>query len=643
MTEEKQPGDNEKPAELVKELRAKPLISEILDRLKNELPKDLHYHSAAHTDDVLREVVLFSLLDGLSDREIELLAVAAAYHDAGFIASPVNNESIGARMARAAMEKQGGFTPDEIRLVEHMILDTRLVETSAGLRQVATSPLSKYLLDADLSNFGREDFFDMGELLRKELGFDRNLFLKRTLELLANHDWNAESSRKLRQPKKEENLRKLTELVAKLNASDEQAQSLSQGLERMAFLAKLPLLLNSSLNTRDVIGVSLDHLKLRVGAEAGTVFLLNDSLTELTFWALRGGDNRRLEGQKMPAGKGIVGWVIERQEAVLINDVKSDPRFFAVIDKESGFMTRNMICVPLTVRGETPIGAIQVINKEFGGNFSSEDLLFVEQFASQVTLAIDNAKMYEALEEKNKKIETLDRRKNEMIAVIAHEFRTPLNVIQTSADILFSGMISDDATRKKMNETLVHGVSRLTKLVSQIKNVSLVSTGDLTISPSKVSVEEMIQSTVSEFSEAMRRRKLRMDVSIGNGVGSVRADLALMIIALKNLIANALRFTPDGGTVSIGANKSSGMVELEVKDTGIGIESSQIPLIFEKFYEVKDVMQHSSGEFEFGSGGLGLGLATVKSILGAHGSSIVVDSTPGKGSSFKFCLQIAEG
>ncbi len=363
MTSEESSQPAREPEELVNVLKSKPLISEILARLKSELPKNLHYHSAAHTEDVLHETVLFSMLDGLTDREIELLAVAAAYHDAGFIASPINNESIGARMARAAMEKQGDFSAEEIKLVESMILDTRLVETPTGLKQVASNELSKYLLDADLSNFGREDFFTMGDLLRKELGFDRNLFLQRTLELLSNHSWNVNSSRKLRQAKKDENLRRLNDLVTKLNRSDEHSQALTRGIDRIAFLAKLPLLLNSSLSTREIIGVAVDHLKLRLGAEAGTVFLLNNTLTELTFWAMRGGDGRRLEGQKMPAGRGIVGWVIEKQESVLINDVKSDPRFFAVIDKEGTFLTRNMICVPLTVRGETPIGAIQVINK----------------------------------------------------------------------------------------------------------------------------------------------------------------------------------------------------------------------------------------------------------------------------------------
>ncbi len=188
------------------ELRRHPVISEAFDLLARELPASLRYHALPHTEDVLNEAIQFGVMDGLSARELELLAVAAACHDVGFVDSPACNEPIGAAFARERMEKHGGYTPDEIRLVERMILDTALVPTENGPQQIPSSALSRYLLDADLSNLGREDFFEKGELQRIEIGQDEDLFRKNTLALLTAHQWHTPACRALRQKRKDENL-----------------------------------------------------------------------------------------------------------------------------------------------------------------------------------------------------------------------------------------------------------------------------------------------------------------------------------------------------------------------------------------------------------------------------------------------------
>jgi predicted metal-dependent HD superfamily phosphohydrolase len=193
------------------ELRQHPIVREALALLVRELPVSLLYHAAPHTEDVLDEVVRFAMTDHRGARELELLAIAAACHDVGFITSPVSNEPLGAAFARERMEMHGGFTPEEIVLVERMILDTALVPTAAGPRQIASTELSRYLLDADLSNLGRDDFFDKGELQRKELGQDVEIFKRNTLALLTAHRWLTEAGRTLREERKKENVRLLRE------------------------------------------------------------------------------------------------------------------------------------------------------------------------------------------------------------------------------------------------------------------------------------------------------------------------------------------------------------------------------------------------------------------------------------------------
>jgi predicted metal-dependent HD superfamily phosphohydrolase len=152
-------------------------------------------------------------MDHLPPRQLELLAIAAACHDVGFIRSSGSNEPIGAAFAREHMACHGGYSAEEILLVERMILDTALVETPDGPRQAPSTELSRYLLDADLSNFGRDDFFERGELQRQELGQEPKLFRKNTLALIRAHRWLTPAGQALRQDQKERNVATLESFI----------------------------------------------------------------------------------------------------------------------------------------------------------------------------------------------------------------------------------------------------------------------------------------------------------------------------------------------------------------------------------------------------------------------------------------------
>ena len=155
---------------LLARIRALPIVADALTRLGKGLPSSLCYHSASHTEDVLQEALLFGLHDKLEPRALELIGVAAAYHDLGFLERSTDNETIGARLAGEAMDRFGGFSPDEQQLIKQAILDTQVKMTPEGPRQISNSWLSNYLLDADVSNLGRADFFEKAELVRRELG-----------------------------------------------------------------------------------------------------------------------------------------------------------------------------------------------------------------------------------------------------------------------------------------------------------------------------------------------------------------------------------------------------------------------------------------------------------------------------------------
>jgi signal transduction histidine kinase len=630
------------------EVRARPMIARVLTRLRDDLPKNLFYHAVEHTEDVLAEVVLFALQGQVSPDDLELLAIAAAFHDAGYIERYVDNEVIGARMARAAMEAER-LSGERIAAVERMVLDTRLVRTSAGPRQIATTGLSKYLLDADLSNFGRADFFDKGELQRRELGIDRERFLRRTFALISSHSWQTDAARTLRQPTKEENLRKLGGLLqSSIEVITAGRPGSTISTERLAFLARLPLLLNSSLDTRMVLTVGLRHLKESLEAEAATIFTLNESKTELTFWALEGGAGEALAGRKMSARKGIVGWVIDHEEAVLVENAQTDQRFFAAIDQEAEFQTRSVLCAPLVVRGDSVIGAIQVLNRQGGGTFNGNDLMFLEQFSHQVALALDNAALFERINERTVALERVERERANALTVLAHEVRVPLNIIQTAAELLAGETPVDEAIRRSVFETFERGVQQLSHIVAELAAATNVAWRGGAVAAqdavrSMVEVARLVHEVRRFFQPICIARQLALTVHTGEEPIKVQGDAGLLFVALKNLVSNAVRFTPDGGAIDITVRSFAGLVDVAVRDSGVGISPEQHRAVFERFFEVGSRTPRGAEGHAHGAVGLGLGLSTAQTIARQHGGSIEIASEPGHGSVFTLRLPGGDG
>jgi len=185
------------------EIKAEPLVTETVQRLVSSLDPTLYYHSPDHTKDVLRQSMELAREDALDSRDVLLLAIAAAFHDAGFLEQRPKNEPIGAQMAVQAMAESGRFTESEQQLVEQMILDTQLV--MEGPAQISNSRLSPWLLDADLANLGREDFWQQTELLAKELNMDMASMMPMTRALMQRHDWQSPAGKRLFEHKKASN------------------------------------------------------------------------------------------------------------------------------------------------------------------------------------------------------------------------------------------------------------------------------------------------------------------------------------------------------------------------------------------------------------------------------------------------------
>ena len=183
---------------------AQPLISNLLSKMDSELDKSLTYHCYAHTLDVMQQALALAELDNLNEHDRLLLMIAAAFHDAGFLLQRPKNEPIGAEMAREAMLASNEFSVEEQEMVWQMIMDTQL--NAEGPAQTARTNLSPWLLDADLANLGRDDFWHQTTLLSQEMQIRIEEMFPFTHTLMARHGWLSPAGQLLFSEKKQQNM-----------------------------------------------------------------------------------------------------------------------------------------------------------------------------------------------------------------------------------------------------------------------------------------------------------------------------------------------------------------------------------------------------------------------------------------------------
>ncbi len=182
-------------------------LQNVLVRLENELDPALYYHNILHTRDVIKEATRLAREDKCSVRDQHLVLIAAAFHDVGFLTTRKGHEEEGALYVIQCLEAEGCFSAEEILLVAQMIRDTCLVPRGQTMIQVCRSPLSAYILDADLANFGRSDFREKTELVRRELSLPvTKAFYEGVTRLVAAHQWQSRPAREQWAKEQENNL-----------------------------------------------------------------------------------------------------------------------------------------------------------------------------------------------------------------------------------------------------------------------------------------------------------------------------------------------------------------------------------------------------------------------------------------------------
>ncbi len=295
---------------------------------------------------------------------------------------------------------------------------------------------------------------------------------------------------------------------------------------------------------------------------------------------------------------------------------------------------RSLLAVPL-LRENHILGGLAV-NRKRAGAFDPQVIELLKTFATQSALAIQNARLFREIELKSRELETASRHKSEFLANMSHELRTPLNAIIGFSGVLAERMFGE--VNEKQAEYLadiLESGRHLLSLINDILDLSKIEAGRMELEPSDFDLPTAIDNTLTLVRERALRRTITLGRTVDDRLGMIHGDERKVKQVLLNLLSNALKFTPEGGQISVRAEMRDGTAEISVTDTGVGIAPEDQEAVFEEFRQVGSAAKKAEGT--------GLGLAISRKFIELHGGRISVTSQVGSGSTFTFWLPLAFG
>jgi PAS domain S-box-containing protein len=371
----------------------------------------------------------------------------------------------------------------------------------------------------------------------------------------------------------------------------------------------------------------------------------------------------RVTWDDSPHGNGPTGTAIKTHTTC--QETVDAPRFgpWSAEAKKRGYLAS--LAVPLLYAHDTCVGVLNFYSGQ-AGYFTVDRVKLCQIFANQAAIAVENARLIEGLEEtvlertrkikdanrelrhlnrelelRRQEAEAANRTKSDFLANMSHELRTPLNAIIGFSDLMVRGMAGPLAGDQKeyLGDILGSG-QHLLSLINDILDLSKVEAGKMEFEPAEFDLADLVGSSLSLFREKALKHGIRLAAQTAAGAIRVYGDERRIKQVVFNLVSNAMKFTPDGGSVSVRTKaveiNGEDHAEISVADTGIGMTLEEQRQLFQPFRQLGD---HLTKRHE----GTGLGLALCKKFVEAHSGSIAVESAPGHGSTFTVRLPLRAG
>jgi signal transduction histidine kinase len=413
-------------------------------------------------------------------------------------------------------------------------------------------------------------------------------------------------------------------------------RDLARSVEELQALGEVGRAVSSTLDLETVLATIVSQASQLSGTDGGAIYEYDEVSEE---FQLRATQNLAMEfvdllrSTRIRKGEGAVGRVAVTLEPTQIPDIERDPTYQSRLKAAAlreGYHA--LLAVPL-LREQRIIGAL-VVNRRTPGQFAPEVTELVRTFAAQSALAIQNARLFQELEEKSRQLEVADRHKSEFLASMSHELRTPLNAVIGFSEVLLDRMFGElNPKQDEYLQDILTSGRHLLSLINDILDLAKIEAGRMELEVVDFHLPQAIDNSITLIRERASRRAITLGVEIDPRLGEIKGDERKVKQVLLNLLSNAVKFTPEGGQVGVQARLADGFAEISVTDTGVGIAPEDHEAVFEEFRQV-------GSDYAKKHEGTGLGLTLSRRFVELHGGKIWVKSQLGEGATFTFTLPV---
>ena len=412
-----------------------------------------------------------------------------------------------------------------------------------------------------------------------------------------------------------------------------------------AFLDRATQLFNSTLDL-DVILQQVTHLATEVLGDSCSIALIEPGNAYLVPGASYHPDPQEQEirlrvQREHPIRIGDAGSVMGLAAAdgrpYLVKDARQEGRV-RYVDQLN---IHSSIVVPIIVKGRI-LGVLATSIAHPGRQFTQADLRLAVALADRAALAIENSRLYaqerrlrQELEDLNQKVQEANRLKTEFVTVVTHELRSPLTSISGYLDLLLEEEGREGAeTREAYLQIVKRNADRLLELINDLLDIARLEAGKLALKRVPLDLEGLIQEVSEALRPQIESKGQHLRLALGAPLPVVTGDPERLTEILLNLVSNAHKYTPQGGSITVATRAEHTGVCIAVQDTGIGLSSAEQQQLFTKFFRVQHPLAREAG-------GTGLGLAIARALVELHGGTITVVSAPGRGATFNVTLPAA--
>lgn len=403
-------------------------------------------------------------------------------------------------------------------------------------------------------------------------------------------------------------------------------QALARRVEELTLFQKIDQELNRSLDLSHVLSLALEWAVQLTSADGGSIGLFETSSDDeaqgsfLRLLAYQGHSNSNGE-RTVAADHPVLAQVLAERRSIVTHHVDKTE----TID---GTPAAVQMTIPMQRDGRI-IGLI-TLEHEHDSDFQADDILFMERFADRAIVAIENARLYEAIQAANDA-------KSEFVSLVSHELRIPLTSIRGYTDLLLKEMAGplNDSQRQFLG-TVRRNLDRMSVLISDLSDINRIESGRMQFESAAFGLHDLLRNVAGDLHDAIANKQQTLTLTFPEAETVVTADRTRVAQIAVNLLSNANKYTPEGGEIELRVQPDGKMACVAVADNGIGIPEEDQARLFSQFFRGESAQVREQT-------GWGLGLSIVKKLVEAQGGDVSCQSRPGEGSTFTFSLPLAEG